>query len=448
MKLPWVTSPLGATRPNHRGGTENGNKIVPSGSDSSDDERVDETRLGVIEKRTTSHYGRTISVWSPGIRGRAARTREVLAVARNAREQAKENEFLRQRLRELENDSGTYEEKRRLYQNESRKTHTTLRQREIVLLAECAAHEASATQLEKELDRMRAIEEQSAVEAMHLIRKMSRLQTELAAGNRRAHIAEEMLMGFQNEGERAAADADKWRLEAERVETDTARQTELENSYGKAMKVRGFPIYHIPPTDCPRETDISFLQSGTRRVARRKRADARGYPRAARRDGGAATRETETETSSGTATQGLADTGDDEHFGTPVAAGPSTPEASPAKGSLIELFESLSECESPKGHGRSKSDVPQLDGPGPSKGDGVIFLRGRAVRVEGTGAAKTKQRPPPPHRNGWASPARSSFAKKMLAQFEKAEPGGRTPFRSMTSPHLDLSPSKIDTEGE
>ena len=290
MKLPWVTSPLGATRPNHRGGTENGNKIVPSGSDSSDDERVDETRLGVIEKRTTSHYGRTISVWSPGIRGRAARTREVLAVARNAREQAKENEFLRQRLRELENDSGTYEEKRRLYQNESRKTHTTLRQREIVLLAECAAHEASATQLEKELDRMRAIEEQSAVEAMHLIRKMSRLQTELAAGNRRAHIAEEMLMGFQNEGERAAADADKWRLEAERVETDTARQTELENSYGKAMKVRGFPIYHIPPTDCPRETDISFLQSGTRRVARRKRADARGYPRAARRDGGAATR--------------------------------------------------------------------------------------------------------------------------------------------------------------
>tara|TARA_B110000238_G_scaffold198679_1_gene243921 strand:- start:616 stop:1251 length:636 start_codon:yes stop_codon:yes gene_type:complete len=158
--------------------------------------------------------------------------------------------------------------------------------------------------------------------------------------------------------------------------------------------------------------------------------------------------ETETETSSGTATQGLADTGDDEHFGTPVAVGPSTPEASPAKGSLIELFESLSECESPKGHGRSKSDVPQLDGPGPSKGDGVIFLRGRAVRVEGTGAAKTKQRPPPPHRNGWASPARSSFAKKMLAQFEKAEPGGRTPFRSMTSPHLDLSPSKIDTEGE
>ena len=37
---------------------------------------------------------------------------------------------------------------------------------------------------------------------------MSRLQTELAGATRRANIAEEMLMGFQSEGERAAADAE------------------------------------------------------------------------------------------------------------------------------------------------------------------------------------------------------------------------------------------------
>lgn len=45
-----------------------------------------------------------IPTWSPGLRGRTARNREVLLVARNAREQAKENEFLRGRMRELEEE--------------------------------------------------------------------------------------------------------------------------------------------------------------------------------------------------------------------------------------------------------------------------------------------------------------------------------------------------------
>ena len=75
-------------------------------------------------------------------------------------------------------------------------------------------------------------------------------------------------------------------------------------------------------------------------------------------------------------------------------------------------------------------------GPGPSKGDGVIYLRGRAVRVEGSTPGGARERPPAPHRPGWTSPARSSFAKKMLAQFEKAEGGARTPFRSVSQPHM------------
>ena len=65
---------------------------------------------------------------------------------------------------------------------------------------------------------MRAIEDQSAEEAMRLIQKISSLQTDLAAATRRATIAEEMLAGTKSEGERAVEDAERWRLEAARVE--------------------------------------------------------------------------------------------------------------------------------------------------------------------------------------------------------------------------------------
>ena len=60
--------------------------------------------------------------------------------------------------------------------------------------------------------------------------------------------------------------------------------------------------------------------------------------------------------------------------------------------------------------------------------------------MEGATPGGARERPPPPHRSGWASPARSSFAKKMLAQFEKAEGGdARTPFRSLSQPHVFLA---------
>ena len=87
-----------------------------------------------------------------------------------------------------------------------------------------------------------------------------------------------------------------------------------------------------------------------------------------------------------------------------------------------------------------------IGGPGPSKGDGVIYLRGRAVRVEGATPGGARERPPAPPRPGWTSPARSSFAKKMLAQFEKAEGGARTPFRSLSQPHMVVA--SADEQGQ
>ena len=140
----------------------------------------------------------------------------------------------------------------------------------------------------------------------------------------------------------------------------------------------------------------------------------------------------------------------DDAFGTPIAAAPETPEGSPARKPAGEEAARPAEGGSPgKTRGGSKSETPSLDqaptvgptggptgGPGPSKGDGVIYLRGRAVRVEGATPGGARERPPPPQRSGWASPARSSFAKKMLAQFEKAEGGARTPFRSVSQPHM------------
>ena len=408
MRLPWVTSP--AMRPRAGSG---GPSDAVSGSESSDDERA-----GTSPQRTTTHYGRTIPAWSPGIRGRAARTREVLAVARNAREQAKENEFLRLRVRELERELGTHHETVKAAQTEARKSQTETKQREVHLLAECAAHEASAAQLEEELERMRAIEEQSAVEAMHLIQKMSLLQTELAGATRRANIAEEMLMGFQSEGERAAADAERWRLEAERVEAEQAKQTELEERHAKAMR----ELAELRDENALMRADINALHSG---MEAQLRADAA-------RDGDDA-RASEAEEAN------------DDDFGTPLAAAPETPEGSPARKPAGEADGDKAarpaEGSPGKTRGESNSEAPSLahaptGGPGPSKGDGVIYLRGRAVRVEGATPGGARERPPPPQRSGWASPARSSFAKKMLAQFEKAEGGARTPFRSVSQPHM------------
>ena len=425
MRLPWVTSP--AMRP--RAGSGAPSDAV-SGSESSDDERA-----GTSPQRTTTHYGRTIPAWSPGIRGRAARTREVLAVARNAREQAKENEFLRLRVRELERELGTHHETVKAAQTEARKSQTETKQREVHLLAECAAHEASAAQLEEELERMRAIEEQSAVEAMHLVQKMSRLQTELAGATRRANIAEEMLMGFQSEGERAAADAERWRFEAERVEAEQAKQTELEERHAKAMR----ELAELRDENALMRADINALHSGMEAQLRAEATD---------RDGEDVHSSEEEDKEA------------DDAFGTPLAAAPETPEGSPARKPAGEEAAGGEEAARPaeggspgKTRGGSKSETPSLDqaptvgptggptgGPGPSKGDGVIYLRGRAVRVEGATPGGARERPPPPHRSGWASPARSSFAKKMLAQFEKAEGGDtRTPFRSLSQPHMFLA---------
>ena len=417
MKLPWVTSP--AMRPRAGSG---GPSDAVSGSESSDEERA-----GTSPQRTTTHYGRTIPAWSPGIRGRAARTREVLAVARNAREQAKENEFLRLRVRELERELGTHHETVKAAQTEARKSQTEMKQREVDLLAECAAHEASAAQLEEELERMRAIEEQSAVEAMHLVQKMSRLQTELAGATRRANIAEEMLLGFQSEGERAAADAERWRLEAERVEAEQTKQTELEERHAKAMR----ELAELRDENALMRADINALHSG---MEAQLRAEA-------------AREEEEIE---------------DDAFGTPLAAAPETPQGSPARKPAGRAEEEAredaarpeTEGSPAKKHGRSKSEVPSMDGPvsippggpGPSKGDGVIYLRGRAVRVEGSTPGGARERPPAPHRPGWTSPARSSFAKKMLAQFEKAEGGARTPFRSLSQPHMVVA--SADEQGQ
>ena len=417
MKLPWVTSP--AMRPRAGSG---GPSDAVSGSESSDEERA-----GTSPQRTTTHYGRTIPAWSPGIRGRAARTREVLAVARNAREQAKENEFLRLRVRELERELGTHHETVKAAQTEARKSQTEMKQREVDLLAECAAHEASAAQLEEELERMRAIEEQSAVEAMHLVQKMSRLQTELASATRRANIAEEMLLGFQSEGERAAADAERWRLEAERVEAEQTKQTELEERHAKAMR----ELAELRDENALMRADINALHSG---MEAQLRAEA-------------AREEEEIE---------------DDAFGTPLAAAPETPQGSPARKPAGRAEEEAredaarpeTEGSPAKKHGRSKSEVPSMDGPvsippggpGPSKGDGVIYLRGRAVRVEGSTPGGARERPPAPHRPGWTSPARSSFAKKMLAQFEKAEGGARTPFRSLSQPHMVVA--SADEQGQ
>ena len=112
-------------------------------------------------------------------------------MARNAREQAKENEFLRRRVKELEEECGEHYEKVQSMRKHQAETKT----REGSLRGEAAAHEAAAEQLALELERMRDIESQSATEAMALVQKTSRLQNELAYMARKASIAEELLAG-------------------------------------------------------------------------------------------------------------------------------------------------------------------------------------------------------------------------------------------------------------
>ena len=98
MKLPWVKTP----KRRILGGEAFNDENAPSSP-----ERATDADGG---KRET-HYGRSIPAWSPGLRGRSARNREVLLVARNAREQARENEFLRLRVRELEREIGEHHER-------------------------------------------------------------------------------------------------------------------------------------------------------------------------------------------------------------------------------------------------------------------------------------------------------------------------------------------------
>ena len=227
-------------------------------------------------------------------------------------------------------------------------------------------------------------------------------------------------MGFQSEGERAAADAERWRLEAERVEAEQAKQTELEERHAKAMR----ELAELRDENALMRADINALHSGMEAQLRAEATD---------RDGEDVHSSEEEDKEA------------DDAFGTPIAAAPETPEGSPARKPAGEADGDKAarpaEGSPGKTRGESNSEAPSLahaptGGPGPSKGDGVIYLRGRAVRVEGATPGGARERPPPPQRSGWASPARSSFAKKMLAQFEKAEGGARTPFRSVSQPHM------------
>ena len=249
MKLPWVKTP----KRRILGGEAFNDENAPSSP-----ERATDADGG---KRET-HYGRSIPAWSPGLRGRSARNREVLLVARNAREQARENEFLRLRVRELEREIGEHHERDAADASASRRDaaarESQSRSETAALKAEAAAHAASAAQLEEELERMRAIEDQSAEEAMRLIQKISSLQTDLAAATRRATIAEEMLAGTKSEGERAVEDAERWRLEAARVEAEKSKQTELEKSYADATE----ELKSLREENALMRADISALHSG------------------------------------------------------------------------------------------------------------------------------------------------------------------------------------------
>ena len=376
MKLPWVKTP----KRRILGGEAFNDENAPSSP-----ERATDADGG---KRET-HYGRSIPAWSPGLRGRSARNREVLLVARNAREQARENEFLRLRVRELEREIGEHHERDAADASASRRDaaarESQSRSETAALKAEAAAHAASAAQLEEELERMRAIEDQSAEEAMRLIQKISSLQTDLAAATRRATIAEEMLAGTKSEGERAVEDAERWRLEAARVEAEKSKQTELEKSYADATE----ELKSLREENALMRADISALHSG---MEAQLRAEEDCFADADEKY----------------------DSNDDaDAFGTPAAEGIDTPR----------------EKESREKDARARGGDAGGAASKPAPGDGVIFLRGRAVRVEG--ATTPRERPPPPHRSRWASPMRSSFSKKIAR-----EAGDATPFRNNSDPCL------------
>ena len=359
-------------------------------------------------------------------------------MARNAREQAKENEYLRVRVRELEREIGPLHEKLRATQTEARKSHTETEGREMALLSECAANEAAATQLEEELNRMRAIEEQSAVESMHLIAKMSRLQTEVAQATRRANIAEEMLMGFQTENERSALDAERWRLEAERIEVEHRKQTELEERHELCLR----ELTELRDENALMRADIRALRSG---MEARLRFSESVNEAAEEEQANVLYLE------AGDDSNEDEDEDEDETFGTPSGAGYGTPKKSPiaptgqpGARSAIEASPETS-SDSPR-DGKNRTNPTKKEKKN-AKGDGVIYLRGRAVRVEGATPGGARERPPAPRLSGWASPARSSFAKKMLAQFEKAEGASQPPLKS-TSPPIKSSTDTVGSNAD
>ena len=159
----------------------------------------------------------SVPAWSPGLRGRTSLNREVPG-GQNAREQAKENEFLRTRVRELEEEIAVglnNEVTRKAREAGERAVEASAgsvrqledrpegaKQREVALTAE-AGRRGRGGAVDARAQRMRAIEEQTSLEAVAPIQKTSRLQNELNASARQAAIAEEMLAGVQVEGDRA-----------------------------------------------------------------------------------------------------------------------------------------------------------------------------------------------------------------------------------------------------
>ena len=262
------------------------------------------------------------------------------------------------------------------------------------LKAEAAAHEAAAAQLEEELEHMRAIEEQSAVEAMSLVQKTSRLQTDLTAATRRAAIAEEMLASVQSEGERAVEDAERWRAEAERVEREHEKQTELEARYGAAMA----ELQALRDENGKMRADIAALHSGMEAQLRAEEAES---PFANGSDA-------ETNAARG---EGETSDGEEDTFGTPARGGAREREKASDASVLVSNFVAV--------------DTDQgRRGPLPS-------------RASGSGGTRDAE--------GGASAATAETVGVADAQFVHEEDHGngepqprRTPSRAQSHPHLEL----------
>lgn len=165
---------------------------------------------GVLSPTLNSHLSRlrmaNALIKSPaagGWRGGGAsgngNGREMLLIARNAREQAKENVFLRARVKELEDEAGERDERIRALQHHEKRAENA-KATCVALKAHAAAHAAAAEQLARELERTREIETQSSLEAVALAQKTTKLQNEVRESARRAALAEEMMLGMQHEG--------------------------------------------------------------------------------------------------------------------------------------------------------------------------------------------------------------------------------------------------------